>query len=164
MFTYPNVVLVIMIIFNAMNRVDRSVELFSQNYSCAQSILIAFADEVGIDEALAFRIGAGLGGGIGRKQYICGAINAGAIVLGLKYGTYSANDQELKENFTALIAKFVDECESKLGGTQCIELIKIDLNDQEHRQFASQYGFFDRICTNAVKQTAIILQMFLLAQ
>jgi C_GCAxxG_C_C family probable redox protein len=144
-----------------MNKPDFAVTLFSQNYSCAQSILIAFADIVDLDEKVAFKIGAGLGGGIGRRQYICGAVNAGAIVLGLRFGNYTADDKEAKENFTDLVGKFVDECESKLGGSQCLELIKIDLNNDEHRQFATQYGYFERVCNNAVRQTSIILERYL---
>jgi len=144
-----------------MNRIKHAVELFKQNYSCAQSILIAFADEVGIDDKQAFKIGAGLGGGIGRKQYICGAINAGAIILGLKHGNYSSNDTQAKDNLSKLVGNFVDECELKLGGSQCLELIKIDLGNEEMRNYASSSGFFDRVCNNAVEQTAIILQKYI---
>ena len=144
-----------------MNKITQAVELFKQDYSCAQSILIAFSPEAGIDNELAFKLSAGLGGGIGRRQHICGAINAAVIVLGLKFGNYLPNDLEAKEKMTKLIGQFVDECEEKLGGTQCLELIKIDLNNDELRQYATNCGFFDRVCNNAVEQTAIILEKYL---
>lgn len=144
-----------------MNRISLAVELFKQNYSCAQSILIAFADEAGIDRNLAFKIGAGLGGGIGRKQYICGAINAGAIIIGLKHGNYLHDDINSKDLLSKMVGNFVDECQSKLGGTQCLELIKIDLGNEEMRDYASKSGFFDRVCNNAVEQTASILEKYL---
>jgi len=144
-----------------MNRSKHAVELFKQGYSCAQSILIAYSDEVGLDIKTAFGIAAGLGGGIGRRQHICGAINAGAMILGLKFGTYKASDSVKKNKLAELTGNFVDECETKLGGTQCLELIKIDLKNEELRQYATNCGFFDRVCNNAVEQTALILEKYL---
>jgi len=146
-----------------MERSKLAVELFKNGYSCAQSVLIAYAEEVGLDSEIAFRIAAGLGAGIGKRQYICGAINAGAMVLGLKYGNYTANDKKTKEKVSNLVGSFVDDCELKLGGSQCLELIKIDLKNDELKQYASDCGFFDRVCTNAVEQTAIILEKYLQA-
>ena len=144
-----------------MIRSKQAAELFKKGYSCAQSILIAYSEEVGLDSQTAFSIAAGLGGGIGKRQHICGAINAGAMVLGLKFGNYSINDKKLKDNLSDLVGSFVDDCEFKLGGSQCLELIKIDLKNDELRHYASDCGFFDKVCTNAVEQTAIILEKYL---
>ncbi len=138
-----------------------ALELFKQDYSCAQSILMASAKEVGIDEELAFRIGAGLGGGIGRRQHICGAINGGAIILGLRYGNYLPTDTEAKNRMASMVGSFVDECEQVMGSTQCKELIKIDLNDDSQREYANQTGIFDRVCDNAIFQVANILEKYL---
>jgi C_GCAxxG_C_C family probable redox protein len=144
-----------------MTKGNYALELFRKDYSCAQSILMAFAKEVGIDEELAFRIGAGLGGGIGRKQHICGAINGGAIILGLKFANFLPTDSHAKERMANLVGSFVHECEQVIGGTQCKELIKINLEDSVQREFANETGIFERVCNNAIVQVAKILEKHL---
>ncbi len=141
--------------------INKSLQLFANGYSCAQSILVAFASAVNIDHDLAFSIGAGLGGGIGRTQNICGAINAGAIILGLKFGRYNPSDAESKNRMANLVHQFVDECKQTLGATQCLDLIKVDLNNKEQIQSAQESGQLSNICNNAVLKTAEILTRYL---
>ncbi len=144
-----------------MHKSTKALELFDSGYSCAQSILVAFASEVGVDETTAFRIGAGLGGGVGRTQNICGAVNAGAIILGLRHGNYSPNDMESKNRLAEMVGKFVMECKNTLVATQCLDLIKVDLNNPEQKQFANESGLLSKICNNAVSKTAEILIKYL---
>lgn len=144
-----------------MDQHNKALELFKGNHSCAQSILVAFAQEVELDTEVAFKIGATLGGGIGRSQNICGAINAGAIILGLKFGNYEPDDIESKNKLAELTGRFIDECKQKLGATQCLELTKVDLNNQDLKQFANDTGHLARVCNNAVEQTAIITTKYL---
>jgi C_GCAxxG_C_C family probable redox protein len=146
---------------NNMKKSDKALELFKSNLSCSQSVLIAMASEVGIDKTLAFRIGAGLGGGIGRTQNICGAINAGAIILGLKYGNYSADDVESKNRMANIVGRFVNECRESLGATQCLDLIKVDLNNKAQKDFANQTGHLAKVCNNAVGETVKILGKYM---
>ena len=68
-----------------MTEIEKALKLHEQGNNCAQAILGAFAHRVDMDVNTAIKIGSGLGGGIGRRQHICGAINAGAIILGLKH-------------------------------------------------------------------------------
>jgi C_GCAxxG_C_C family probable redox protein len=144
-----------------MNTVEESLQLFNNEYNCAQSILVAFAPKVGIDHSTAFRIAAGLGGGIGRTQNVCGAINAGAIVLGYAIGNYTPGDAEAKKAVGDMVGKFVNECKQVLGTTQCLEITKIDLNNDELRQWATDKGFLSAACNNAVEKVAQILESYL---
>jgi len=57
-----------------MERRNKALALFDNGYNCAQAILVAFADSGGIEEETAFRIAAGLGGGVGRTQNLCGPL------------------------------------------------------------------------------------------
>lgn len=139
----------------------KALELFTNGYSCSQSILIAFAKDVNIDKDTAFRIGAGLGGGVGRTQNICGAINAGAIILGLKFGNYPPDDSEAKNKLANKVAKFVNECKMELGATQCLELTKVDLNNETLKQHASSSGHLAKVCNNAVEVVAKILEEYI---
>lgn len=140
---------------------NKAVEFFKNGNSCAQAILEAYAKRVNIDSEIAVKIGGGLGGGIGRKQHICGAINAGAIILGLKYSSGISGDIESKERTSEIVGKYVDECEKTLGNIQCKDLLKIDLSNPEERIAAKRDGLFEKVCDNAVLKSALILEKYL---
>ena len=144
-----------------MKEIEESLQLFKNGNSCAQAILEAYAKRVNIDSEIAIKIGAGLGGGVGRQQHICGAINAGAIILGLKYSSGISGDLESKEKASEIAGSFVAECEKILGNVQCRELLKIDLTNPDERIAAKESGLFERVCNNAVQQSAIILEKYL---
>ncbi len=54
----------------------------SRHYNCAQSVLIPFAAEAGLDEEAAFRLAANFGSGMKRAS-VCGAVTGGLMALGL---------------------------------------------------------------------------------
>ncbi|MFP4556802.1 MAG: C-GCAxxG-C-C family protein [Bacteroidales bacterium] len=139
----------------------QALKLFTNGYSCSQAILIAFAKDVDLEKDTAFSIGAGLGGGVGRTQNICGAINAGAIILGLRFGNYSSDDSEAKNQLASKVATFVNECKLELGATQCLELTKVDLNNETLKNHASKSGHLARVCNNAVEVVARILEKYI---
>ena len=127
-----------------------------------RAILEGYADKVKIAPQLAVSIGSGLGGGVGRKQSICGAINAGAIILGLNYSSGISGDTETKDKAAEIVGQFVSECEQKLGKITCKELLNIDLSNPDEKAAVKEAGLFDRVCDNAVVQTAIILEKYLI--
>lgn len=51
-------------------------------YNCAQSILLTFADDIGLSREQAISLGANFGGGM-KAGNTCGGISAGLMVLGL---------------------------------------------------------------------------------
>lgn len=144
-----------------MNEIINALKLFDEGNSCAQAILGAYAQRVKIDPIIALKIGSGLGGGLGRRQHICGAVNAGAIILGLKYSTGTSGDQASKEGVSEIVGNYITECEKALGGIQCRELLRIDLTNADERRTAKESGLFDRVCNNAVLQAATILEKYL---
>src|SRR5690554_5788326 len=105
---------------------EYALSLFTNGYNCAQSVLIAMADEIGIDNRMAFRIASGLGGGVGRSQNICGAINAGAIVLSMKFRKHAAQSSQGKDAVAKLVGEFVGHCQKMLGTVQCEDLLQLD--------------------------------------
>ena len=61
-------------------RCESAIRYRKNGANCAQSLLAAFADVMGITEAQAMAMGAGLGGGV-RSGNICGAVNAPVMIL-----------------------------------------------------------------------------------
>jgi C_GCAxxG_C_C family probable redox protein len=143
------------------NLTQEALSLFKQGASCSQSILATYGPLVGLSLEQSFQVGSGLGGGIGRKQYVCGAINAGAIILGLKFGNKALGDIERKELTSKITGAFVSDCEMELGNSQCSELLKVDISNPEERERAKENGLLDRVCNNAVLKTAQLLEIYL---
>ena len=68
-----------------MSRADVATTKHRNGYNCCQSVACAFADSVGVDESLIYKMGEGFGAGMGTAQGVCGAISGAAILAGLVY-------------------------------------------------------------------------------
>lgn len=66
-----------------MDRKERAVEYKHDRNNCAQAVLLAYQDEVGIPEETLKKLGAGLGLGMGTMNGTCGALNGAAMILGM---------------------------------------------------------------------------------
>ena len=136
-----------------MSRVEKSEALFLDGCNCAQAVFAAFADEFGLDEALAKCLACGLGGGVGRMREVCGAVSAAAMVIGMRLGPDKMKAYPVIQDFCA---KFKAEtgsivCRELLDGTgataggapeartpqyyakrPCVELVKLAASLLEH--------------------------------
>ncbi len=80
------------------------------HYNCAQAVLVAFADRLGLSEEQAFDLGAHFGSGM-RHGATCGALTGALMVIGLA-----------KENTAAAVA-LLAQFKQKNGCTDCIGLL-----------------------------------------
>ena len=67
-----------------MNKKELAYHLHNSKYNCAQAVLLAFADEIGEDKEVMFRISEGFGFGAGCGEGICGALSGAIMLAGLK--------------------------------------------------------------------------------
>ena len=74
---------------------------FLKGYNCSQSVVAAFAPQLGLSEEMALRMSAGFGAGIGRMREVCGAFCGVVTVLSLVYAD-SADPQD-KSRMYALV-------------------------------------------------------------
>lgn len=81
------------------------------HYNCAQSVLMAFAEECGISQETACRAAAHFGGGM-RMGSVCGAVTGALMVLGLT----GRGEEDSRE----LLRRFREEN----GGLECADLLK----------------------------------------
>jgi C_GCAxxG_C_C family probable redox protein len=145
------------------NRIEEAILKFRSGSNCAQAVLSTYLPELGIPEPVAHRMGTGLGAGIGRKQYTCGALNAGAIVLSAHLGNEKGDDVARKEMTLDRVRQLVDGFEEKFTSSQCIEIIGIDTSTAEGRKRASEAGVFRRICDFCVEEVCRRLEEELVA-
>ena len=68
-----------------MDRAEAAVAKNRNGYNCCQAVVCVFADEVGMDESVLYKLGEGFGGGMGTAQGVCGAMSGAAMLAGLVY-------------------------------------------------------------------------------
>ncbi len=90
-------------------------ELFSQGYNCSQSVVAAWADEIGLDMDTAMKISCGFGGGMGRLREVCGSVSGAFMVLGYKFGYTDGTDQQAKAEMYKLIQAFAARFKEENG-------------------------------------------------
>ena len=100
--------------------------LHAKGYNCVQAVSCAFAEIMGVDVDLCFRLGEGQGGGLATHTETCGALLGGAMVLGLarSHGCADPTSKMATYEYTKkLVAKF----EPLYGTTICREIRAQDL-------------------------------------
>jgi C_GCAxxG_C_C family probable redox protein len=113
-------------------RVARAKELFHQGFNCSQSVFAACADLYGIeDEALALRLSASFGGGIGRMRQTCGAACGMFMLAGLENGSATPGDAEGKKQNYTLVQDLAAKFKQENGSLICAELLGIAPKPQE---------------------------------
>lgn len=106
------------------SRADRARELFHQGFNCSQSVFAACADLYGIDdEALALRLAASFGGGIGRMRQTCGAACGMFLLAGLETGSATAGDHDGKAANYAFVQDLAARFKQQQGSLICAELL-----------------------------------------
>ena len=106
-------------------RVAKGVALFKEGYNCAQSVVMAFADDYGMDESFAAHISSSFGGGIGRMRETCGAACGIFMLAGLEEkGDYP--DPELKKQNYEVVQRLANDFKAETGSIICKELLGLN--------------------------------------
>ncbi len=140
---------------------ERAFENMSRHESCAQSILAAFMEDLGIEDPLVLRAAGALHGGL-VSSLTCGIHIAGAMVLGLLVGR-----EKLEGGLDGLLPivvpaqELVKRLNRRLGSSSCRELTGVDFTDMEAavRFYAAGENrkCFDRVAEGA-EEIALVLQ------
>ena len=140
-----------------MNKSEIASEYMRKGFNCTQSIIKAYASEVGMKEEDAVRMASSLGGGVGRNGHICGAVSGAALIIGMKFGTTDPANFRAKEEAynktNELLEKFSAENKSVL----CKELIPYDIKNTEDLKKAREAGVFTKQCPLYVSSAGRIL-------
>ena len=133
-------------------RVEKAKALFKQGFNCSQSVFAACADIYGIeDEALALRLSASFGGGIGRMRQTCGAACGMFLLAGLANGSATAGDAEGKKQNYELVQHLAEKFKQENGSLICAELLGIAPKPQEPTPEARTEAYYQkRPCVDMV--------------
>lgn len=101
---------------------DAAYAWFLKGYNCSQSVVAAFAPQLGLTEEMALRLSAGFGAGIGRMREVCGAFCGVVTVLSMVYA--DPTDPKDKSRMYALVQQAAEKYRNRNGGSIiCRELL-----------------------------------------
>ena len=101
-----------------MNKSEQAVQNFKSGLNCAQSVVLAFKDEMNMDEATLKKLSIGFGGGVGRQREVCGAVLGMTMVL-----SYLLSDGTDKLSIYSVIQSACKEFKEEVGSIVCRELL-----------------------------------------
>ena len=106
-----------------MDRRVKGVDLFKQGYNCAQSVVFAFEDVLGVDKDTLLRLSSAFGGGFARTRNLCGTVSGMGMVIGLLQKPTGDVEAD-KTNIYKETRKLTDEFIAINGTLNCGELLK----------------------------------------
>jgi C_GCAxxG_C_C family probable redox protein len=111
-----------------------------------------------LDSKKALKIACGFGSGMGRMGKTCGVATGAFMVIGLKYGKSTAEEDAGRQKTYELINEFVRKFEKLNGTTGCRELIGFDLTTPEGQKAARDADIFNKVCTKYIRDSVKILE------
>ena len=98
-------------------RAEAAVEYKHNGYNCAQSVVLAYADILGLDREQLINLSSGFGAGMGGMEGTCGALCGAVIAAGILNNG----------NKTPILSKqIVNVFKEKCGATICREIKGLD--------------------------------------
>lgn len=107
-----------------MDREYRGAQLFMEGYNCAQAVIMAFSDLIGMDEKNCAKISSSFGGGMGRMREVCGAVSGMLMVAGILYGYDGPEEGDIKKAHYARVQELAESFRKEAGSIICREILK----------------------------------------
>lgn len=141
---------------------EKAVEKFFEGYNCAQSVFVAFCEDLGVHEDLALKIACGFGGGMGGKEEVCGAVSGAIMVIGAKYGRGKRDDKAKKEDTYARTGELMERFSQKRGTYICRQLLGgCDFMTEEGRRLFKEQDLLNKTCKACIESAVSILEEIL---
>lgn len=109
-----------------MTKYEKAEQLFKSGYNCAQAVVGAFEDEIGIEHNLLMSLASSFGGGMGRLREVCGTVTGAFIVLGAMFGYDDPKAGAEKALHYKRVQEFAEEFKNQNGSIICRELLGLD--------------------------------------
>ena len=107
-----------------MNHAEKARDLFREGYNCAQSVVGAFHEEMGLSLSEATRLASSFGGGMGGLRETCGAVTGMFLVAGMLMGYDDPADYDGKKAHYARIRQLAEQFRQKHDTLVCRELLR----------------------------------------
>lgn len=141
---------------------QKAEQLFLEGYNCAQSVLMAFAEELELDEKTLARLASSFGGGMGRLREVCGAVSGMFLVYGMLRGYDDPLSTDEKAEQYKVIQEMAAEFENAHGSIVCREILKKPAGSDHYQPAKRTENYYaSRPCEKCVMDATEILENFL---
>ena len=144
-----------------MTHEEQALQYFTDGANCAQAVLLAFKDDLGMDEKTAAKLASSFGGGIGRLREVCGAVSGMLMALGLIRGYDNVDDLSHKQRLYAEGAMLINAFKAEFGTANCAELKTQVVPRYEQTSHPLVTEEFTKPCSPFVAYAAALLDAYL---
>ncbi len=137
---------------------DAAKGMLVEKMNCAQAVLTAFCEELGMEKVDALRIAMGFGGGMAHTGGTCGAVTGAYMVIGLHMDLDSSDLLTCKGKTSALVNEFTNKFKQRYQSSLCGDLLGYDLRDPKQFEAAKEAGVFTSKCPEFVREAVRILE------
>lgn len=142
-------------------RGEKGKQLFCQKCNCAQAVVLAYKDVLGLDEKRLLRMASSFGGGMGRLREVCGCVSGMFLVAGMLYGYDDLEDQQKKADHYKLIQDLAAKFTQINGSLVCRELLGLSAREKTHVPEERTEAYYKkRPCGELVKCAINILEEY----
>ncbi len=135
---------------------------FKEGYNCAQAVVLAFIDEIGMEREAALRLSSPFGGGMGRLREVCGAVSGMWIVLGCLKGYSEPGNNKIKMELYSTVQMLAEKVKRVNGSIVCRELLSLPSGPDDPVPEKRTEGYYKkRPCGLIVANVAEILEEYL---
>ena len=140
-----------------MDHKEKALDYFCRRFHCSQAVLAAFADECGITESQALKLGSCFGSGM-RKGDVCGACTGALMVLGLLYGYDDPSIQGDKLRADRVNDMMMERFAERRGSCLCNVILGCDIATPEGVVHALDNNLFTELCPKVVADAVDVLE------
>lgn len=147
-----------------MTRRELAEKNFVDGYSCAQAVVLAFADVTGFGGEQALKLCSSFGGGMGRLREVCGAVSGMFIVEGLLEGYCNPQDenaQQQKAEHYARIQELARRFKERNTSIVCCEILGARASTNPTPDERTPEYYKTRPCARMCGDAAEILEEYL---
>lgn len=117
-------------------------------YNCCESVLLALSEHLGIDSELIPKAGTAIGAGVSLNGLLCGSISSVMMLIGLKYGRISP--EENPQPIWDIADKYLAAFRERFGAVNCRQLTRLNLKTEEGlKQYFARVHDYE--CTERLK-------------
>ncbi|MBN1432082.1 MAG: C_GCAxxG_C_C family protein [Methanomicrobiaceae archaeon] len=143
-----------------MKKADKAEELFKSGLNCAQSVILAFAGDLGVDAETSKRIARGFGSGMATGD-TCGAVSGGIMAISL-FVIDEGDAGAAKKKTYELAREFKKRFSEEAGSLMCRNILGYDVNDPESMKSIPADKLPRVVCGRYVNIAAGILEDMLM--
>jgi C_GCAxxG_C_C family probable redox protein len=145
-----------------MQRKEKAIELFQQQFNCCQSVFTAFRRVDVLDEENALKLTTILGAGVAcTGSELCGAVTGGLLAISMHYGRGDIESVEAKRTTYELGRRFMSDFKARMGSCSCQTILGMNIGIAENAKKAREMKLFETKCLDAIVAASDILEELL---